>query len=310
MVGALALVGLALPAAALVAALGADRPPPPRSDVDLAYAIDGELGCDTEVQQVPVLPLDAEPLAMLVCADGQGSMPWTAPADLVDGDLSRLRAVLDGLDEAPSGDVSCTMQGGPAFDLLLRFSRDRYARIHGDTGGCGWVTTASGSWFGAGDVLDTALALVEEQREARPVPTALPDPPDCDAGDPRGPAYSLTGSAADMVVAVSCWAPDAPEPSYRPSARVPAADLEVLVADLAARAEPLVRIGRYDCPGGDDALYAQSIVGRTAWGDLVSVDGWCHELVVREPWTAPDGAGALVWHPSGRAQRVLDELRR
>lgn len=300
-VGALALVALVLPAVALVSALGTDRPAPSVAGVDLACAIEGDLGCDTDVKPVPVLPLEAGPVALLVCADGGGSTPWTAPTDLVEADLSRLRAVLDGLEEAPAGDVACTRQGGPAYDLVLRFSRDRYARVHGDTSGCGFVTVASGRWFGAGEVFDTALSLVEQQRGDRPVPTALPEVPGCPAADRGGPPYSLTGSAVDMVVAVSCSAPDAPEPPPPgPAVRVPTRALEVLTADLAARAEPLGRGGRYDCPGGDDALYYQVLVGRTAWGDLVSVAGQCHEFVL----------GDQVWYPSPRAQRILDGLRR
>lgn len=309
-VGALALLALVLPVVALVSALGADPPAPPRSDVDRAYAISGELTCDTDVTQLPVVPLDAEPLAMLVCARDDSSMPWTAPTDLVEGDLSRLRDVLDGLEEAPVEDVACTMQAGWGYDLVLRFSRDRYARIEGDTAGCGFVTLGVGRWYGASEVLETALALVEEQREGQDAPTALPPVPDCPADDPPTP-YSLTGSAADMVVAVSCWRPDARElPPFRGPVRVPSAALAVLTADLERRAEPLGDPGRYDCPGGDDALYAQSLVGRTAWGDLVSVDGWCHELVARRPLTAPDHERPLAWYPSPRAQRILDGLRR
>lgn len=207
-----ALVGGAL--AALVLALvtlnvvqrvqdARDEPVVTPISADAAYKIDGPLTCDSDLHEVPHLPLDAEPVAMLVCADPDGSSLWTSPDDLVEGDLTPLVDVLADLEPTPDEPYDCTFQGGPAYDLLLRFSRNRFARIHGDTGGCGVVSVASGDWFGADEVLDAALALVEDQRDRLPVPTALPDPPACPV-DTDPPAYSLTGEVTDLVVAVSC----------------------------------------------------------------------------------------------------------
>lgn len=305
-VGALALLTLVLPAVALVAALGTDRPAPPPSDVDLAYAIDGELGCDTDVQQAPVLPLDAEPLAMLVCADGQGSLPWTAPVDLVEGDLSRLRTVLDGLEEAPVGDVECTLQAGPAYDLLLRFSRDRYARVQGDTGGCGFVTLASGRWFGAQDVLDAALALVEEHRDgARP--PASPPALDMSCGEllRDQPATSLTGEAADLVDIVSCARSGAEGRGPWTQSRADKGDVRVLTRDIARTASPDLDPMDLRCVGGVGRYYSQHLIGRTAWGDLLWVPGECRRF-----FTDTTSERSPVWHPSPRSQRILDRLRR
>lgn len=281
------------------------------TSIDGAYAIEGPLTCDTDLQEVPTLPLEAEPVALLLCADPDGSMPWTSPVDVVEGDLSELRAVLAGLEATPDEDYACTMQGGPAYDLLLRFSRDRYARIHGDTGGCGVVTTGIGEWFGADDVLDTALALVEEQRERRPEPTALPEAPGCPTVSDLGPAYSLTGEVTELVVAVSCWQPDAPEPPpFGDPVRVPRRQLAMLMADAAANGEPLQRTGDYDCPGGLDRLYSQVLVGRTAWGDLHALQGWCREFYVNT-WSQRAGdEPPQVWRPTPRSQRILDDLRR
>jgi hypothetical protein len=278
---------------------------------DAAYAIDGPLTCDSKLQEVPTLPLEAEPVALLLCADPDGSSPWTSPADVVEGDLAELRAVLDDLEPTPDEDYACTMQGGPAYDLFLRFSRDRYARIHGETGGCGVVTTGIGEWFGANEVLDTALALVEEQRDRQPEPTAVPDAPGCPVYSNLGPAYSLTGEVAEMVVAVSCWRPDAPEPPpFGDAVPVPARQLRVLLADVEQNSEPLEKTGDYDCPGGLDELYSQVLVGRTAWGDLLALSGACREFYV-DVWSQrPGDDPARVWRPTPRSQRILDSLRR
>ena len=168
--GALAVLVLALVTLSVVQRVkeARDKPVVTPISADAYYALGGALTCDSELHEVPHLPLEAEPVALLVCADPApiGSVPWTSPDDLVEGDLTALVDTLADLEPTPDEPYDCTFQGGPAYDLLLRFSRDRYARIHGDTGGCGVVTVASGEWFGANEVLDAALALVEEQREA------------------------------------------------------------------------------------------------------------------------------------------------
>ena len=317
-VGVLALLALVVPLVSLVAVVRGDRPAPPPSDADAFYALDGEVTCGSDVREVPVLPLDAEPVAMLVCADPDSSVPWVAPADLVEGDLSRLRAVLDSLEEVPVEGVDCTMQGGPAYDLLLRFSRDRYARVHGDTGTCAFVTTASGEWFGASEVLETALALVEEQRKDRqPPPRQAMDAPGCNTAVDRDYALSLIGDPADIVAAVSCWRPNADEPPpWRGPVRIGHRRLAVLLDDMAANSTLQKGFGRPDCPGGLDRYYWQDLVGVTRWGDTVVVRGVCRELQAAPNafWhgddTSDDAPERPFWHPSPRAQRILDDLRR
>lgn len=279
---------------------------------DEYYAIDSPLTCDSDLAEVPHLPLDAEPVAMLICADPDGSSLWISPDDLVEGDLTPLVDALADLEPTPDEPYDCTFQGGPGYDLLLRFSRDRYARIHGDTGGCGVVSVASGDWFGADAVLDAALALVEQQRDRLPAPTAIPDRPDCPSDNDVGPAYSLKGEVDELVVAVSCWRPDKRKlPAYGDPVPVPAHQLRLLLADMRENDEPIGMPGRhYDCPGGLDELYSQVIVGRTAWGDLVEVSGMCHEFYL-DVWTQrPGSEPPRMWRPSPEAQRILDRLRR
>lgn len=284
-----------------------DREPVEPISADSAYAIDGPLTCDTEVREAPTLPLEAEPVAMLICADLDSSMPWTAPAEVVEGDLSELFDVLSGLERASDEDYACTMQGGPAYDLLLRFSRDRYATIHGDTGGCGVVRTASGEWFGAQDLLDATIDLVEVER-ARGAPPADVEPLDldCNAGMATGlgPALSLTGDVADLTRLISCWQPNADElPPFPPGNEVPRRDVRALTADMSAHAFESKRPPPLSCPGGLDHYYFQHLWGQTRWGDLVAVYGSCRQFNI-------PGDPSRWWTPSPASQRILDSLRR
>lgn len=300
---ALFLTGLAV----AVRTLGNDAGPVEPISADAAYAIDGDLTCDSEVKQVPTLPLEAAPVALLICADPDSSVPWTAPAELVEGDLNELVAELSGLERAPDEDYACTMQGGPAYDLLLRFSRDRVAQIHGDNGGCGVVSVASGEWFGAPGVLDAALALVEDQRATAepPADVELVDL-DCNAGMETGlgPALSLTGDVADLDRVVSCWQPNADElPPFPPGTEVRPRDVRALAADMSAHAFESKRQPPLRCPGGLDRYYFQHLVGQTRWGDLLVVYGSCRQF--RIPGDPP-----LWWTPSPASQRILDDLRR
>ena len=201
------------------------------------------------------------------------------------------------------------MQGGPAYDLVLRFSRDRAARIHGDSGGCGFVTTAAGRWFGAPQLLDTALAIVESQREGRTPPASASTTADlsCDhVFAASGPALSLTGDEADIVRMVSCWEPNAPEPGPWSESDVPPLDVRVLTRDLARSASTTLDQRDLRCVGGLRHHYFQSLVGQTAWGDVLVVHGECRRFIVG----MRPGEPSLIWHPSRRSQRILDRLRR
>ena len=82
-------------------------------------------------------------------------------------------------------------------------------------------------------------------------------------------------------------------------------DVRVLAHDL-ANASPDGDPDDLRCPDGPDHLYFQGLLGQTVWGDLVLVSGECRRFMTDLFSDRP----ASVWHPSPRAQRILDRLRR
>jgi hypothetical protein len=282
---------------------------PPLDPIDDAYALTGPVTCDAEVGDAPALPLGTQPDALLICADLTNKHLWTAPADLVEGDLTPLVDALGDLEPAPLDDYACTMVGGPAYELVLRFPGDRYARVHGDTGGCGVVTVGSVEYFGATKVLDTALALVEEQRTRTGPPAELP-PIDlsCDRTfTEQGTPTSYTGEPGDLVRIVSCWQPNAPELGAWTQAELNESDVRVLARDLDRRAEVGGDPNGLRCPGGLGRHYFQHLVGQTSWGDVLLIAGECRRFIVVD---TRGGGETIVWRPSTDAQRLLDNLRR
>ena len=282
---------------------------PPLDPIDDDYALTGPVTCDAQIGDAPALPLGTQPNALLICADLSNKYLWTAPADLVEGDLSSVVDALAGLERAPTYDYACEMVGGPAYELVLKFSGDRYATVHGNTGGCGVVTVGSVEYFGAKKVLDTALALVEEQRNRNAPPEKVP-PVDlsCDrmfteAGTPT----SYTGEPGDLVRLVSCWQPNAPELGSGTETRVFASDVQLLARDIDLRGEPGGDPDGLRCPGGLRHHYFQHLVGQTWWGDVLLIVGECRRFIVIDPRADGD---EIVWRPSQDAQRLLDQLRR
>ncbi len=304
-----ALVLLLVPVGLVPLITGHGQPRTTPISVDDYYALDGPLTCESEVKEVPTLPLEAEPTALLVCADADGSMPWTAPTHLVEGDLSGLVTALSVLEPAPDQPYDCTFQGGPAYDLLLRFSRNRFARIHGDIGGCGVVTVASGDWFGAQGVLDVVIAAVVEQRSrSKPPKTVQRVDLDCNAGleSASGWPISLTGDVADLTRLVSCWQPGAPQLGAWTEAAVPPEAVRILARDIARLASTSTDPAELRCPGGPRSHYFQQLIGQTAWGDFLMVPGECRRFYASMSSDEPPP----VWIPSPSAQRILDDLRR
>ena len=301
------LLTLLLALGALTACSGDERRPV--GLVDASYAFDGRLSCESEVKEAPTLPLPDEPAALVICAREGGGMEWTAPQDTLTGDLSGITDALGRLKPAPESPYDCTFQGGPEFDLLMRLPNDRAVRVHGGTGGCGVVSTSGREWFGAQDVLDAVLAAVEEQRSRTEPPRRITEIElDCNAGrtSELGWPTSLVGEVADLTRLVSCWQPDAELLGDWSEEAVPRRDVRVLARDIERLASTTDDQSDLRCPGGLRHSYFQQLVGQTVWGDFLVVPGECHRFYASMPSDEP----APIWHPSPRAQRILDDLRR
>jgi hypothetical protein len=281
--------------------------------IGASYAVAG-LGCGEAVRPAPTLPLEEEPVSARLCVVG-GVMPWSAPRDLL-LDAGAVAAAVDRAERTPR-DIDCFAVGGYAFELRLFLAGGRAVSVRGDTGGCGFVEAADGAYLGADDVLAVFLdSLADQRRTARPDRTALPTP-GCNTAVDEDYALSLIGDPADIAVAVSCWRPNADEPPpWRGPVPIGPRRLAFLLADMAANSTLQKGFGRPDCPGGLDHYYWQDLVGVTRWGDTVVVRGVCRELQAapNDFWhgddTSEDDPERRFWHPSPRAQRILDGLRR
>jgi hypothetical protein len=285
------------------------EPEEPPGPIDRGYAFTGPVTCDTFTREVPYLPLDLEPEAVLICADPEGSQAWTAPAELVEGDLGHLVKALDGLRRADPPPYECTFVGGPAYRLLLRFPGNRWATVNGDAGGCDLVTVQAAAWFGARDVLGAAIKVTEQSRRRTEPPDEVPRVDlSCDQLTVDGSVpLSFARDLAETVRIVSCSRPDDREPGPWWQEEATARQTRVLVRDAAHHASPEVDGSRLGCAGGRTTRFVQQLLAQTARGDLLMVAGTCRTFRVVDP---EGDEPAAVWRPSPESQRILDDLRR
>ena len=89
-------------------------------------------------------------------------------------------------------------------------------------------------------------------------------------------------------------------------ADVPPREVGILTRDVARSASTALDARDLRCVGGVRHHYFQSLVGQTAWGDVLVVLGECRRFIVG----MPPRRAVSVWHPSPRSQRILDSLRR
>ena len=153
------------------------------------------------------------------------------------------------------------------------------------------------------------IAAIEEHRSrTEPTKRIVEIALDCNAGrdSALGWPMSLTGEVADLTRVVSCWQPDDKALGAWSEAVVPRTDVRLLAHDIVRLASTSDDPADLRCPGGPRKLYFQQLIGQTAWGDFLVVPGECRRFYAAMPSDAP----APIWHPSPRAQRILDALRR
>ena len=128
------------------------------------------------------------------------------------------------LQPAPEPPYDCTFQGGPAFDLVMHLPDDRAVRIHGDTGGCGVVST-SGRRSGWAPRTSWMLSSLPSRSSGpgrslrggtrRSTSTATPGGSPCSVGRPHSSGRRPTspGSSPAGSRTPPSWEPGTRQPS-------------------------------------------------------------------------------------------------
>lgn len=180
------------------------------------------MSCESDVKDAPTLPFEDEPLSMLICADPDSLVSWTAPVDVVEQDLGRLVDAIGDLEPAPDEPFDCQFDGGVGFHLLLRLPQDRVVRVAGDTGGCSLIENAGQRWLGGDEFFLTALELVEGQRKTAspPPPCLLPFATSLSARSTRGCSRPTRSSAKPATSCRRSRAGDRTPRSCLPSVRL------------------------------------------------------------------------------------------
>lgn len=298
---------------------GGDRPS--ASPVEQRVAGDpgvaASLSCDDSATPAPSAPTGV--VAARLCAIDNRNTSWFGPQDGLHSGLAPLVDLLASLEPLPEStdesSVICTNDGGNAFDLRLALASGEVVSVPGDTGGCSTVTIGGEEVGGSDEVVATFMDALAAQRIAEDPPADLVALPlGCGQTRPdRDHRLSVIGDPTELVRAVTCWRPNAPEVGpWRDQRRVPPRLLARLVDDLSSRSVVQDGFGEPDCTGGDAGYYWQDLVGQTRWGDVVAVRGVCRELLASplRSWEHSDGRDGRFWHPSPSAQRILDQLRR
>jgi hypothetical protein len=193
-------------------------------------------------------------------------MPVQAVPELLTTGLDSFAELINDLDR--NNDTVCTDQGGPDYELVFSYPGGRVQHVAGGLGGCGTITVGSRARDGADVVLDEVTERFEAQRAATAPPADLVPPPlRCPERTSDEPDRSLLATGADMTRAVLCVALEPQAQLVVAEVAVSAAELRVLLDDLAAGV-----VGDETCTPLDPRLL---LLGSTAWGDLVSERLYC-----------------------------------
>lgn len=271
-----------------------------------------EVSCDGTVP--PARSVPTEVVAARLCATDAGLERWYAPQDTLRGDLRPLVDLLVGLQPLPGstteGRTFCPDDGGIGFDLRLALASGELVSLAGDTGGCSTVRVGDDDLGGSDGVVAAFVqALVAQRSRSDPPPSPVALHLGCGAGTWGDHRLSLVGDPRELVRAVSCSRPSDGDDvaSWGRPVAVRPGDVALLVADMRARTS----VGQDSDDGScrDRAPVDQDLVGQTRWGDVVAVRGACGSYLLSDVTAVAPGDQEL-WHPSPRARRILEQLRR
>ena len=229
--------------------------------------------------------------------------PLDAPEDVLTAEVDGMAGIVNGL-PLVDGPLDCAADGGPGYRLRFQYGDGTVADAVGQMYGCGLVQVGATRHQGTRDWIPARefVRLLREQRDGM-VPPSAPAQPSCQFDDQTvfGPV-SPVGSVDEMVTAVLCeWDGRGIGGPPDHAAPIPAADLEVLLADREANRSDRQPTGR-ECRAGRQL----SIQGLTAWGDRVVANGFCS--VFQDVTTRPHDASPEYWRPGPQARAILDGL--
>lgn len=223
-----------------------------------------------------------------------------APRDALTTDVDALATVINELPSEDRGDpMECAADGGPIYILRFQYDDGAVADAAGELFGCG-VVQVGDTWRPDGRKWTAAVEFVRMLREQRAGsrPPSLTAEPVCGRAQEQVVAISPIGKPAEMATAVLCR----PESTAVP---IPEGDLALLLADHddnRSTKSPTAKECRSD--------REVTIQGLTAWGDRVSMAGYCGVFVdgVTRPSADADGGVPDYWRPGAEARAVLDGL--
>lgn len=215
-------------------------------------------------------------------------IPIEVPKDALVTDVDTLAAAVNDL-EPKATDAMCTMDLGPAYQLVFTYPDGSTTVASGELYGCDDVVVHGAVRTGAYEPWEKFIALLRAQRASLD-PPAPADPSTIDCPGSGGFGRQGAGQVTDLVVAKLCVGGK--------QAAISADELQQLVADVAANT---TRSAAYVSCAAESPLPA--LVGATAWGDRVVVASECGT-----GWFVVDSTDHSVWRPGTAATTLIERL--
>lgn len=223
---------------------------------------------------------------------GGNEIPIEVPKDALVTDVDTLAAAVNDLDPKAT-DAMCTMDLGPAYQLVFTYPDGSTTVASGELYGCDDVVVHGAVRTGAYEPWEKFIALLRAQRASLDPPA----PVDASTIDCAISGMPSVGRAQDLAAAVLCV--ESPEQSGEPQrAAFSTAEVAVLRADLADRAHYTRGMPRCAAPPA-----FIRIVVFTTWGDRLDLQPSCY---LSHFQTSP--ASSLAWNPTDETQSILERL--
>lgn len=255
-------------------------------DADLAFACPADADQAVSTADADSIPLGAT--SVLLCR-GPGQ-DFQEPADALTTNIRELVDLVNEQPRRPRPDA-CPDDFGFGYRLVFSYPDGTAMDMTGELYGCPHMNVGDEVKQNPRRVWEFFREALRDQRAATPPPPSDGQPA---CGDRGSREHSPIGTSAEMRRAVMC-----PflfrDPDRGGSAAFTEQDLAVLLADQATADH--TRDG-FDDSGCTAELREFDIVGITAWGDHVSMDGICGVLHDEEGY----------WRPGPEALAVIDRL--